>query len=787
MSIQQLCDADNLAKAGRRQQTLDVRRLLVVVGSLTLAASMKLSAQSILTIAGGGTDDGRPATVAGLGPSGMAVDAAGNFYFSDSSRIRKVVAGSGIITTVAGNGAQGFSGDGGAATAAGLAGPAGVALDSAGNLYIVDAFNYRIRKVAAGSGIITTVAGNGSQGFSGDGGVATSAGFYGLSDLALDSVGNLYISDTFPDGTNGRIRKVAVGSGIITTVAGNGSPVFSGDGGPATAAGLKYPRGVALDSAGNLYIADYNQRIRKVAAGSGIITTVAGNGSFGFSGDGGTATAAALNDPNGVALDSAGNLYIADLLNNRIRKVTAESGIITTVAGNGSFGFSGDGGTATAAGLSYPVNVALDSTGNLYIADSTNHRIRKIASGSEIITTVAGNGSLGFSGDGGVATAAKLSFPQRVALDSAGNLYIVVTNNRIRKVAAGNGIITTVAGNDFDQFGNGRFGGDGGAATAAALFGPEGLALDSEGNLYIADTFNHRIRKVAVGNGIITTVAGTGFTNPDGSGGFSGDGGPATAARLNFPSSVALDLAGDLYIADGYNQRIRKVTAGNGIITTVAGSGFNFYNGDGGAATTADLNSPSGVALDLAGNLYIADQLNNRIRKVSAGSGIITTVAGNGAYGDGNGSFSGDGGSATIAGLALPRDVAVDTFGNLYIADAYNYRIRKVAAGSGIITTVAGNGSFGFSGDGGAATAAGLSASGVALDSAGNLYIADADSNRVRTVFGCVTVPRPDLTVPANGEHGVSTSARLAWSPVKGAFSYDVYLDTSDPPQSVLA
>jgi len=333
-----------------------------------------------------------------------------------------------------------------------------------------------------------------------------------------------------------------------------------------------------------------------------IITTVAGDGGYGFSGDGGPATEAQLAYPYRVAVDGAGNLYIADNDNHRIRKVDA-NGIITTVAGNGSSGFSGDEGPATNARLYWPYGVAVDSAGNLYIADTYNYRIRKVDD-SGIITTVAGNGSYGFSGDGGPATEAQLRNPEGIAVDSAGNLYIVDDwNSSIRKVDTG-GIITTVAGD-----GSYGFSGDGGPATEAQLYLPWAMAVDSAGNLYIADTRNQRIRKVDA-SGLITTVAG------DGSYGFSGDGGPATEAQLAYPYGVAVDSAGNLYIADTRNQRIRKVDTG-GIITTVAGTVSDGFSGDGGLATEAQLRYPSGVAVDSGGNLYIADQANHRIRKVA--------------------------------------------------------------------------------------------------------------------------------------------------------------------------
>jgi hypothetical protein len=333
----------------------------------------------------------------------------------------------GDINTVAGTGTAGFSGDGGPATSAELAYPYGFAVDGAGNLYIADTVNQRVRKVNS-SGVITTVAGTGTRAFSGDGGPATSAELSDPLNLAVDGSGNLYIADS----GNHRVRRVD-SSGTITTVAGTGTPGFSGDGGPATSAELAYPYGVAVDGSGNLYIADNgNQRVRKVNS-SGMITTVAGTGTGGFSGDGGPATSAMLNGADDVAVDDSSNLYIVDNGNQRVRKVDG-SGTITTVAGTGSSGFSGDGGPATSAELANPGNVAVDGSGNLYIGDTSNHRVRKVNS-SGTITTVAGTGTAGFSGDGGPATSAQLAYPQEMAVDGSGNLYIADRENqRVRKV-----------------------------------------------------------------------------------------------------------------------------------------------------------------------------------------------------------------------------------------------------------------------------------------------------------------------------------------------------------------
>jgi uncharacterized repeat protein (TIGR03803 family) len=367
--------------------------------------------------------------------------------------------------------------------------------------------------------------------------------------------GNLYgaTAGDPADEVYGTIFKLAIthslpGPAGIATVAGDGTPNYSGDGGPAISAGINGPDEAVVDSSGNIYIADTgNSRIRKVTSATGIISTVAGNGTFGYSGDGGAATKAEIGYPSGVAVDSAGNIYIADYANERIRKVTVSTGIISTVAGNGTAGYSGDGGAATSAELQHPVGVAVDSAGNIYIADMENNRIRKVTASTGKISTVAGDGTEGYSGDGGAATSAELDYPWEAVVDSAGNIYI-------------------------------------------------------------ADSYNERIRKVTVSTGIISTVAG------DGTFGYSGDGGLATSAELGFPTKVAVDSAGNIYIADSDNYRVRKVTALTGIISTVAGDGVQGYSGDGGAATAAELTGPTGVALDAAANIYIAD--GNRIRVV---------------------------------------------------------------------------------------------------------------------------------------------------------------------------
>ena len=396
---------------------------------------------------------------------------------------------------------------------------------------------------------------------------------------------------------------------------------------------LASPVGVAVDRLGNVYIADEtNDRIWRLDPMIGVIAPVAGNGTAGSSGDGGAATSAQLHQPTGVAVDGLGDLYIVDQLTPSVRRVDATTGVITTVAGTGTLGFSGDGGVATSAQLFSPSGVAVDGVGDVYIADQYNDCVRRVDVTTGVITTVAGHGHvIGFSGDGGAATSALLAFPAGVAVDGLGDLYIADSGNgNIRRVDVTTGIITTVAGNGIHGFS-----GDGGPATSAQLDQPTGLVVDGLGDLYIADSGNGSIRRVDATTGIITTVAGTGIL------GFSGDGGAATSAKLDEPWSVAVDGRGDLYIAETQYERIRRVDA-TGVITTVAGNGTKVFSGDGGGATCAQFHDPSGVAVDGRGDLYIADAANRTIRRVDVTTGVITTVAGSGTTG-----FSGDGGLAT--------------------------------------------------------------------------------------------------------------------------------------------
>lgn len=346
----------------------------------------------------------------------------------------------------------------------------------------------------------------------------------------------------------------------------------------------------------------------------GTIFTVVGNGTAGFLGDGGTATSAELNQPYNVAVDSSGNLYIADQSNFRIRKMTASTGLVSTIAGNGIAGYTGDGGAATSAEIStYVYGIAADSSGNTYFSDFAHHIIRKVTALTGLISTIVGTGTPGSTGDGGAATAAEIYQPYNVAVDASGNIFIAdESTSSVRKVTASTGFISTVAGN-----GSSTYSGDGGPATAAGLVNPTGVAIDSANNIFIADETNSRVRKVTSSTGFISTVAGNGTD------GYSGDGAAATSGEFYNPSGVAVDSAGNLYVVDVSNERIRKVSASTGFISTVAGTGVGGYSGDGGPATSAMLNTPYSIAIDAFGNLYFADTGNNRIRKVVGSGGGV--------------------------------------------------------------------------------------------------------------------------------------------------------------------
>ena len=825
---------------------------------------------TISTFAGGNDmGDGVPATGGTLRePFGIGVDGGHNLYIADNGhfRIRKVTPGAdGVIggasdtddgiTTVVGNGtscsnpsaSSGPCGDGGSAASASVA-PNGVAIDSAGNVYIADTADNRVRFVCeqAGGcittgapanvalGNISTIAGNGTQnegsGMSGDGAAATRASVNEPVAVAFDSAGNLYIGDSpsFGSGPGGTVRFVCVASatcttsagavakGNIVTIAGNAGAagLTTADNVPATTAAVYGPLGVTVDSAGNMYESEGRGVIREVCEQAGGCS-VTGVGLVAF---GNIATVASSSQTGSdlwhpTQIQAAGSgastvLYVADhgassASKSWVYTYNLSTGSFRVIAGTGVAGFSGDGGPATSAQLNQPSGVALDGS-FVYVDDAQNLRIRKVnASGT--ISTVAGNGATFSLGDGNQAAQAGLSGPRAAVPDNNGNIYIADTlDHRIRKVS-GAGVIGTVAGTGPNNSATGGYGGDGGPAVSAQLNGPMGLKLDNSGNLYFADVGNSRVRFVcmqstscatafgSVPAGFIITIAGGANPMPG-----VGDGGLATQGALNQPAAVAIDGAGNLYIADTYNRRVRfvcmqpssscatpfgAVLPGN--ITTVAGSGTSGYTGDGGVATSAEMITPSSVAVAGTAGFYVGDANGQVVRFVCmqaticgtplgiVPSGFITTVVGNGTACAFGSTTCGDGGAATSAGVNGPA-VSVDGAGNLYVADSGNNAVRLVcmmascplyppspsSIAQGVITTIAGSGPQGLSGDGGPAGAASLSAPySPAFDASGNMYFADSNNNRVRQVTAPVALqayPTPLFAGFASQQVGVS-------------------------------
>ncbi|MBI3934303.1 MAG: hypothetical protein HY316_06395 [Acidobacteria bacterium] len=608
-------------------------------------------------IAGGGDifDDAIPvpAKSAGLDyPVFMAVGADGTVYFSDynDARVRKITPG-GLVTTVAGTGYYGYYGDGGKATLADLSNPTGVALDRTRNLlYISDSSNSVVRRVNLTTGIIETVAGTGVYGYSGDGGPGVNAQLNYPWGLAVDAAGNLYIADADPITYLGLIRKLSVGGTISTLV-------------PSTA-GLDGPTALAFDPFGNLYVADYwNYQVVRVGSG-GSLTTYAGGGEGSFLPlEDVPATSEFLFRPYGLAFDASGNLYVSEAGWNIVRRVDAATGRIRTVAG--SVANVLDGGPAISAPLAYPFGLAMSAAGDLYIADLDHQRIRKATPGGTI-STVAGNG-VAYSAPDGVLSGNfnTVDYPIGLSLDSSGtNLYFTEAFTVVRKLNLATRQLTTVAGRPYDY----GYSGDNGPATSAQLADPIQAIVASSGDVYISDRNNNCIRRVR--SGIITTVAGICVT--DTNGGYSGDGGPATQAQLSYPMGLAFDRNGDLLIADSGNSIVRRLSLSTGIITRVAGIPRTYgYSGDLGSPLRAELGSPAWLAVDQNGTLFISDEYNSAIRVVRAG--VIDTLAGIGYSG-----FAGDGGEARFAWLSTPEGLALDGSGNLYFADADNNRVRKI-------------------------------------------------------------------------------------------------------------
>jgi uncharacterized protein (TIGR03437 family) len=602
-----------------------------------------------------------------------------------------------LVSTIAGSMPLG---DGGPATSAFLDRPQAVAVDSQGTVYIADAGNYAIRKVTS-AGVISTLPGINSAAY----------------DLKTDASNNLYVA------TYSQVLKVSV-SGAVSVLAGASTSGYGGDGAKATAANFAGIRGIAFDSSGNLYIADSeNHRIRKVDS-DGVVRTVAGTGTRGSNGDNQAALNTQLWLPSSVAVDAAGNIYISDRGNCKVRKVEAGTGVVKPFAGDGYYWSDGDGGLATNASI-YPGPILFDNTGNLLIVDNYVDTVRSVSASGGVIRTVIGSGRYGFRGDGGDALAARLAIPAGLAVDRSGAIYVTDSENaRIRKVTP-TGSITTVAGTQ-------HFKGDGAQAADALLHQPQKATVAPDGTIFFSDYLNHRVRKIAP-NGVISTVAGDG--EPD----YLGDGADATKASLARPTNIARDASGNLYVIDQYGYGIRRITP-QGLITTFAGNGYVGFGNDGSPANRSPFRGIYGMAVDSAGNVIFSDSGNHRVRKITP-DGFLSTLAGNGTAG-----FSGDGGLATSAQVDSPDAIAIDKDDNIYFFDLGNVRIRKISK-SGTISTVAGNGKCCYATDGQDATQSPMYVSDMAMDAAGYLWVINATVLRVIEPSGKVRLIAGD---PAN-------------------------------------
>lgn len=645
----------------------------------------------VSTLAGGGQlvpYNGAALAASFANPNAVAIDVNGNVYISVSKEnlIRKIDP-SGNVSTFAGSGNAAFAD--GLGTAPSFWDPCGVATDAQGNVYVADSGNEKIRKISP-LGVVTTLAGSGNQGTVN--GIGRAASFKNPTNIATDSAGNVYVTDA----GNYRIRKISP-VGLVTTLAGSGiSGSADGTGDKIRFTILSYPAGVTTDNEGNVFIADqHDNRIRKIKP-TGEATIFAGTGYAGKLD--GLGTRASFNSPSGVVADAAGNVYVADQYNNLIRKIRS-NGLVTTLAGSGKQDYAD--GKGMAASFNNPTGLAIDAEGNLYVADMGNNRIRKITR-IGVVTTLAGSNRLGLIDNTGIA--ASFSYPSDVATDLSGNLYVAdLNNNLIRKVTR-DGVVTTIAGSGTQGYKDGK-------GMAASFYNPTGIATDATGNIYVADEINNIIRKVSP-TGVVTTFAGSGNeAYADGNG---------KAASFNHPSRVAIDAAGNVYVTDAGNYRIRKISPA-GVVTTLAGSGsLGNSNGTGTAASFGDL---CGVATDARGNVFVADQRNQRICKISP-SGVVTTLAG-GSWGQADG-------KDTLASFNSPSGIAIDATGNVYVADTYNNRIRKITQ-TGVVTTLAGSDSTGhLNGNGLAASF--WEPSGVTTDAEGSLYVTDKGNNLIRKI-----------------------------------------------------
>ncbi|HVU25414.1 MAG TPA: immunoglobulin domain-containing protein [Opitutus sp.] len=714
-----------------------VSRFLVALGLGVAAGAARAlenyaTPYTFTTLAGTtsvGSKDGTGAGARFEGPSGVAVDADGNVYVADSGNqtIRKIT-GAGVVTTLAGTPAHEGATDGtGSAAEFNMDdSPAEIAVDAAGNLYLADSDSSTIRRIT-GAGVVTTLAGMAGI-YDAVDGTGGSARFAYPTGVAVDAAGNVYVADT----GNDTIRKITSG-GVVTTLAGRAGDPGASDG-TGSSARFNGPTSVVVDAEGTIYVADSsNATIRKITS-AGVVSTLAGLAGASGATDGAGASAR-FSNPRGVAVDGAGNVYVADSGNNTIRKITS-GGVVTTLAGLAGNAGAADG-TGASARFDAPDSVAVDSAGNIYVADYNNCTIRKITSAG-VVTTLAGT-AINTGSTDGVGSDARFDLPEGVAAGD-GAVYVADTGNHtIRKITSG-GAVSTLAGSPGDA------GASDGTGPAARFDAPGGLAVSAPGDVYVADTGNDTIRRITSA-GVVTTFAGAAGLagSADGSG---------AAARFNAPMGIAMGPDGILYVADTGNHTIRKITSG-GVVSTLAGLAGNSGSADG-AGTAARFNGPQAVAVDGAGNVYVADTRNNVIRKITS-AGVVTTWAGapgvfNGGWADGTGS---------AAKFWYPAGVAADAAGNVYVSDGANELIRRISNG-GVVTTLAGKDEYRGATDGDGIEARFNDPVGIAVDAAGAIYVADTSSSTIRKGVVSASLVPQFTTQPAGQAAVPGTDVTLA-------------------------
>jgi trimeric autotransporter adhesin len=692
---------------------------------------------TILSIAGVGYRDGIPAKEADIGwPMGVVRLPDGDLVFAEmrGHRIWRID-GEGILHTFAGDGVPEDSGDGGPAIDARVFTPHDLCLDNDGNVYFSqlgtrgpDLGPNVVRKIDRKTGIITRVAGSGRTGRNGLEGPALEADFDTTTGIAVDRDGNLYICGKW----DSNVRRVDAKTGHIAMFAGQATrhheleregrafsggnysfAGYHGDGGPASEAALGFPEHLAMDSRGDLYICDNgNHRIRKIEVATGTITTVLGTGAAASNGDGGPATEAAVNMPDAICIDAHDNLYVGEARGNRLRKVDARTGIVTTLAGNGIAGYEVDGLPGPESRCN-PIESGIwaDPDGTVFWSDSSG-RLRRYDGETGIVTTAAGGTSI----HDGPSMEAFLACPSGLDIGPDGHVYIAdMQHDRIRALDMDSGTIRTVAGS-----GARALGGDNGPALDAGIYSPHDVAVDSQGEVVIADTHSASVRRVD-GDGTIRSIGGVGLAGDD------GDGGPAISAAFTRVEAVAHGLNDDVYVGDA-TGRIRKIDSITGIVTTIAGTGIHGYSGDGGPATEARIGAPSAIRLDGDQNLYFSDRDFHVVRKVDT-SGTISTIIGTGEAG-----YSPDGTPAVEAMLHKPLGLEVSMSGDVYVADSRNNRIRQIDV-NGKLVTVAGSDEGGDEGDGGSATDARLNEPhGLRIYGDDILLISDYYNNRIKAI-----------------------------------------------------